>query len=134
MNLNLETPFKLYANCVPVKGYVRSCIIDLQREDYYLFPNDLYDILIKFEGKTINSILKNLKNKNKKTLLSYFRFLVSNELIFFSFTPNLFPKIDFSSWKFPSFKYQAVIDVENKIDLINQKIKKRGSAQAILRL
>lgn len=38
--------FSLYACCIPVRGYKRSIICDLQRDSYMLIPNSLYEMLI----------------------------------------------------------------------------------------
>lgn len=38
--------FKLYENCVLVKGNLRSIICDLQFGSFKFIPNDLYDVLI----------------------------------------------------------------------------------------
>ena len=38
--------FKLYANCIPVKGASRSIICDIQRIRYHFITNDLFDILL----------------------------------------------------------------------------------------
>ena len=51
--MNTLLPFKLFANCIPVKGINRSTICDLQRGNYDFIPNDLYEILKFQEGKTI---------------------------------------------------------------------------------
>ena len=36
---------KLYPNVIPVKGYNRSLLVDLQRAKSHLVPNDLVDYL-----------------------------------------------------------------------------------------
>ena len=42
----------LYSNCIPVKGYSRSVICDLQMQNYFFIPNSLYKVLTKKKTKT----------------------------------------------------------------------------------
>ncbi len=118
-----DTPFKLYANCVLTKGVNRSIIIDLQRNSYFLIPNSLYGILIKYSGKKIKAILKDksiLYTKNE--IIKYFDFLYKNELIFFTQMPSLFPQISFKNWQNPTEIYQVIIDIDKKINLLNENL------------
>jgi SPASM domain peptide maturase of grasp-with-spasm system len=41
----IETYFCLYACCIPVKGFTRSTICDLQRDSYVFIPNSFFEIL-----------------------------------------------------------------------------------------
>jgi hypothetical protein len=45
MSDNQTYPIKLYPNVIPVKGYNRSMLLDLQNGKPYLVPNDLVDYL-----------------------------------------------------------------------------------------
>lgn len=56
---------KLYPNVIPVKGYNRSLLIDLQKGKPYFVPNDLLDYLEQRSGKEIEE---------------YERFIIENEL------------------------------------------------------
>lgn len=120
--LQLNVPFKLFADCILTKGSKRSTINDLGRNNYFLIPNDLHEILVKYDGRTIYSIINKFGNKNKGIILEYFTFLLRNELIFFSLTPELFPKINFSKWIYPSIIYQAILDIGGETNIITSKI------------
>ena len=65
--------FKLFADCIPVKGKRRSIIYDLTRNIYKYIPNDLYEILITFEGKTIEHVKNHFDKKNSLVIDEYFQ-------------------------------------------------------------
>lgn len=116
-DLKLTTPFRLFANCIPVCGFHRSIIVDLGRQVYYIVPKDLNKILRKFDGSTIQLIVEYFGRTNRQTVMQYFDFLFTNELIFFTSAPHQFPTINFSSWKHPSEIYQAIIDIKSEISI-----------------
>jgi len=106
-------PFKLFSNCIPVLGKKRSVICDFQKNDIKIIPNDLYNILIEHEEKTIENIKSNYNNQFDDVIDEYFQFLVENDFIFFTKTPQLFPKID-TTWRSPFQISNAIIDFNNE--------------------
>ncbi|WP_299122159.1 grasp-with-spasm system SPASM domain peptide maturase [uncultured Winogradskyella sp.] len=112
--------FKLFSNCIPVKGAKRSTICDLQRNEVKLIPNDLAEILIKYEGKAIGEIKVIYQNKYDSIIDEYFEFLLENEFIFFTNQPELFPKMSLD-WEDPSVINNAIIDRDSNsnYDLYN---------------
>lgn len=107
-----KSHFKLYANCIPVKGASRSIICDIQRGKYNFITNDLYEILSEQSDLSINEIFCFYGHENKKTLEEYFHFLSLEEYIFFCEFDELelFPKLDLH-WESPSIITNAIIDV-----------------------
>ncbi|HOZ15647.1 MAG TPA: grasp-with-spasm system SPASM domain peptide maturase [Tenuifilaceae bacterium] len=101
--------FKLFANCVPVKGVQRSVIYDLTRNSFSFIPNELYNILTKYSNKKIDDIVKRYGKNNKETINEYFDFLLSNEYIFYC---NKKEKKNFPSL---NFKYNSPYIVTNAI-------------------
>lgn len=79
--MKLNSSFKLYQNCIPIKGKNRSIIYDLTRNDYKFIPNILYHILTKENDKTISELID--KYDEKDIIKEYFIFLLENEYIFF---------------------------------------------------
>ena len=75
--------FKLFANCVPVRGAKRSVIYDLQKEDYSFIPNVLYEILIKYKDYTIKEIKKRYNNEYDNIIDEYFNFLTKKNMVFY---------------------------------------------------
>ena len=119
---DFKIPFKLSSDCIPVKGYTNSIIVDLTRSSYYNIPNDLFNFIIEQEGKSIFQILPIYGDENRQEIMNYFSFLVENEIIFFTKTPDNFPKIDFTKWYYPSEIYQAIIDVKDSISHLDEKL------------
>lgn len=119
-----EKKFKIFSNCIPVKGARRSTLCDLQRNDVTLIPNDLADILIEHDGKSIKEIKEAYENKHNNVIDEYFEYLIDKEYIFFTDNPLLFPKMNFE-WDDPSEINNAIIDRNNDsvydlIDVIDQ--------------
>ena len=89
----MSLKFKLFANCIPVKGYCRSVINDLQRNSYKYVPNSLYYLLKKHDGESLDEI--KIQNPNYEEIIDeYFEFLKLNEFGFFTFEPHNFPELD----------------------------------------
>ena len=105
--------FVLYSDCIPVKGVRRSLICDMQNNNYHFIPNSLVDILEKYAGKTMNFIKEQFNNEYDEVIDDYFNFLYSNNLIFFSSKPELFPKMSLK-WESPSIITNTIIDFDNK--------------------
>jgi len=100
---------KLFACCIPVKGINRSVICDLQRGVFDFIPNILMEILVDFNGKTIDDIKNSFANQYHGIIDEYINFLEEKEYIFFTDKPELFPEMDLS-WKHPSYITNAIID------------------------
>lgn len=67
---------KLYTNCIPVKGYLRSVIQDVQRGSFSFVPNSLIDCLSES-----NFIVRD-DNVDEVNFNSYREFLVSKDYVF----------------------------------------------------
>lgn len=65
MRRNNNEVLKLYPNVIPVKGYNRSLLIDLQKGKPYFVPNDLVDYLEQNSGRHVEE---------------YETFIIENEL------------------------------------------------------
>ncbi|MGE9310493.1 grasp-with-spasm system SPASM domain peptide maturase [Niabella sp. CJ426] len=108
--------FKLYANCVPVKGHSRSTICDLQRNKVHLIPNGLYDILVEFQGRTLHEIKENFNHEYDEVLDEYFDFLKQEDLIFHTHAPEWFPELE-KKWSYPFEVKSCIIDIDQNCAL-----------------
>ncbi|WPO83997.1 grasp-with-spasm system SPASM domain peptide maturase [Chryseobacterium sp. JJR-5R] len=102
--------YKLYADIIPVKGYTRSLLFDLTKNNYWYISNELYEMLTKeidFEN------LQELYPGNGDLLKSYKKFLQKNDLIFqvSHDETDAFPSIDMK-WHSPSRITNMIIDVD----------------------
>ncbi len=68
----------MFADCIPVKGFLRSVIYDLGRRDYEFVPNSLIDFILLAQGKTEDEIIANYSNEDEETVLMYLNFLKEN--------------------------------------------------------
>ncbi len=106
-----DAVFKLFANCVPVKGARRSTLCDLQNGSYCFLPNSLFYILTELAGCTIDEIKAYFDDAGKSGVIDqYFQFLLHNEFGFLSDEPERFPAIDFSFVRAEQIT-NAIIDV-----------------------
>ncbi|CEJ68527.1 hypothetical protein [Chryseobacterium oranimense] len=90
---NNDTFVHLFSCCIPVKGYQRSAIYDIQREDIELVPNTMIEFLNYIHGKKRSEILKEFESD--KTAKDYLAFLEKKEFIFYSpnsYFPDIPPK------------------------------------------
>jgi SPASM domain peptide maturase of grasp-with-spasm system len=112
MNKDSVMPyFKLYENCILVKGSLRSIICDLQFGSFKFIPNDLYDVLILAKNHPIVNIKKIYENKFDDAIDEYLLYLNENELGFWQSTENndLFPPISLD-WDEPSEITNCILD------------------------
>ena len=58
----------LAQDCIPVKGFLRSCIYDLGRQRYFFIPNELLEILSN--DSRLNQLLKDTENEYSQFLLA----------------------------------------------------------------
>lgn len=110
----MKTPhsyFRLFANCIPVKGAKRSAVCDLQKNTIQLIPNDLYTILTNYQDCTYEEIMG--AYDQDETLDEYFNFLTDQALGFWTTSPSLFPDLDLT-WQAPTLVYNAIIDIDSE--------------------
>jgi SPASM domain peptide maturase of grasp-with-spasm system len=96
----------LYSNCIPVKGYSRSVICDLQMQNYFFIPNSLYKVLTKKKTKTFFTH-NDIPNEYKQ-------FLIEKNVVF-EFgkeLSNLYPRLDLNFFV-PSKITNVIINVGN---------------------
>ena len=104
--------FILFACNIPVRGALRSTICDLQRGEYYLISNDLYDMLTLHKGKTVKEIKSLYKNHTSAEIEAGFTYLLENELGFWvDEDPGNFPDIDLH-FERPERITNAIVDID----------------------
>jgi len=107
--------FNLYSCCIPVKGYNKAVIYDLQRNKIYPIPFALHEILVYCtqKGKSILEIKENFEASQHCFIDGYFEHLIDNDCGFFSNEFHRFPKIDFKSYYEPKPITNAIVDFSN---------------------
>lgn len=72
--------FKTHTNCKIFRGSNRSIILDIQRQDYTLIPNSMFDIIeLLNKRKSINDIKIIYGLENEQIIDEYIEFLNSKE-------------------------------------------------------
>lgn len=102
-----ENYFKLYSNCIPVKGRNNSLIYDFQKSNFFKIDNDFYDILLEIESLSLAEI----RDVNL-SLFEMLEKLVEEDLGFFCNNPESFPKLS-EQFDLPSVISNAIIEVSN---------------------
>ncbi|MFI5151385.1 MAG: grasp-with-spasm system SPASM domain peptide maturase [Bacteroidia bacterium] len=103
----------LVSNCIPVKGSRRSLIADLDRNEFRLIPNSLYELLIQYNKHTVSEIRNAFPDSEQVTLTDYFSFLEQHEYIFRVDTIDeaaLFPPLNLK-WDYPCIISNAIVDI-----------------------
>ena len=114
ININNNQYIKLFSNIIPVKGAAQSILCDTQRGDYRVIPNDLYDLINKYDGCTFKEIIDAYGQQNVDVIKEYITSLYKEECIFFCDTEeevNCFPKLDMT-FDLPCIISNAIIDVD----------------------
>ncbi|MEZ4776759.1 MAG: grasp-with-spasm system SPASM domain peptide maturase [Bacteroidia bacterium] len=112
MTLTDNKCFMLFASCIPVKGFAKSIIADIQREQYLPVPNLLADILIENRGQSIQAIKARYQHQYDEGLDSYFQELARTEWGFFTEEPACFPPISMD-WDHPAMITNAILDIDS---------------------
>lgn len=118
-SVNQKKYFCLYSCCILVDGKNRSCIVDTQRKNLYFIPNSLYFILTRYRNKTIDWIQDYIQNN--KILDSYYKFLINNDLGFYTDELKKFPKIDIS-YNVPNIITNSIIEISDNSNYSMDKV------------
>lgn len=107
--------FYLHKWCILTKGHVRSTITDFSRERIKLIPNDLYDLIIKYNGNKVSKLLTDASNDEDRTVISeYFNFLYNEEFIVLLENEEKEFNIEINmEFDFPQIVNNGIIDYDN---------------------
>lgn len=128
--------YKLYSDLIPVKGFSRSIILDLTKNNYFYIPNDLFEIVCEeIDFEELNEKFPN----SSKILGEYEKFLLKNDLIFpiDKEISNLFPKIELN-WQNPNKITNVIFDIEKQTSIenlifLNEEISSLGVEALLIR-
>lgn len=109
----MSKKIKLFACCIPVKGPVKSIICDIQRNDYDEIPNSLCDLLMTYDGYSIEEIKTHYPIDEHQIIDEYLDFLQEKQYIFYTETPNSFPPLSLQ-WDAPQWITNAIIDTDSQ--------------------
>lgn len=103
--------FRLYGNCVPVRGARRSLLCDLQKGRAHFIPNGLYGILTELGHLSVEEIKDSFERECDAVIDGYMEFLVREDYGFFTDEPEKFPPVPLE-WDRPEAVTNAIIDAD----------------------
>lgn len=123
--------YKLFAECIVVKGFNRSLICDLPRKNYHLIPNELVKFINEIQKERLEAVYTRYEAKQHDILNEYFDFLLEKECIYpiIDGQENNFPDIDLSfeySGDISNFVLELSEININYIDTIIYQLEKLG--------
>jgi len=99
---------KLFSNCVPVKGFSRSIIYDLQMQSYFYIPNSICDEFLYGENKLSKETINKLP-------VGYVELLKEKNVVFETNKPELFPLINFE-FNSSSLITNIIVDIHDNLN------------------
>lgn len=99
--------FVIHSNIIPIKGYSRSILMDIQRNKTFFIPNNLYSLM----DKGIFNIfeLKEKLSKDSFTVLNnWISFFHRNHYGIYTNNPSFFPRIN-TKFIYPSYISNSVL-------------------------
>lgn len=121
MNFNKDHFFNLHSSIIPVKGFKKSILCDLQKNTYREIPNDLYSLLIDFKEKTINSVYEKYDITTHKVLDQIFEFLIEEDYVFLSKSKSNIQKLPLNFPVYSEIINNSIIDINGGSDLNSVK-------------
>jgi len=102
----------VFATVIPIKGFSRSVLIDLDRQNFKFVPNDMVSIIESIKNGKFEELSKLIPESEKPILESYIKFLLNHDLAFHCDLneQQLFPDISMY-WDFPSLIQCLVVDI-----------------------
>lgn len=106
--------FNIFSNILPVKGYSRTLICDLQRNVSELYPLDLFYLLEELKQDSIETILENYDEDSKEVFSEYMNILLDKEYGFITENDwdKNFPPLSYE-YKDPTILSNIVIEFDN---------------------
>lgn len=103
--------FKLFGNCVPVKGARRSVVCDLQKQRMRFIPNNLFYILTELADLPVEEVKQRFDSTAGRVIDEYFALLVADDYGFWCDEPEKFPRMDLT-WHRPETITNSIIDID----------------------
>ncbi|WP_395045368.1 grasp-with-spasm system SPASM domain peptide maturase [Flavobacterium sp.] len=107
--------FKIFTNCIVVKGVNRSIVVDLQRQSFTTIPDTMHEVIELFNAKKSINEIYNLYEENEKEVIDeYLDFLLENEFGFYTDSDEFDRFIDMDKkFELASPISNSIIEVSN---------------------
>ncbi len=103
--------FKLFANCIIVKGASLATICDLHRGKVYSIPLPLAEFLEETKNSDTLEDIDSFSKEDKDTIQEYIEYLEKIELGFWTDESERFPDLNLQ-WKSPEHINNVIIEME----------------------
>lgn len=105
--------FKLYANCIPVKGANENIICDMERQYYLPIPSIVYDVLLVNENNelTIEELKHYFDGNYDEGIDKFFVFFEERGLGFYTSEPGWYPTLSLD-WDSPFEITNAILEID----------------------
>src|SRR5215203_3690321 len=121
--------FLCYACCIPVQGYARSIVCDLQRGSFLFIPNVLVEILELCRTNTVEEVYAHYDHEHDRQIDEYLQYLIDHQYGFYTDEPHLFPAMSLD-WRDPRVITNCLVDFddESRHDLtdLNEQLSSLG--------
>ena len=68
----------MFSTCIPIQGFRRSIITDINRHQVFFIPNVLYTLLHNNQNRTLKEIIEHYDKNDRETILSFFEVFESS--------------------------------------------------------
>lgn len=111
--------FKMFTNCLIVRGNQRALIFDAQRKQYHLVPLSFADLIEALDGKKIEAVLAKFEVNKPEILEEYFQFIFEKELAFLCNNKQEIDRFPVMSmeWDYAAVLTNAVVLLPNQTAL-----------------
>ncbi len=109
----MDKRLKICSTCIPVVGYSRGLICDLDQNRYDIIPNSLIQLLHSLPNFTEEGLMSHFSNQ-KEVITEYISFLRSKNYLYTTYTPELFPPLNME-WDSPFVIANAIIEMPNSV-------------------
>jgi len=105
--------FYLFADCFPVKGYLRTMLLDIGRRAIYFVDNSYFELLTVLKTHPIGEVLTMLEGEeDMQEFEKFLSYMTEKELGIIVDDLSLFPPIEVY-WDHPSPITNAIIDIRH---------------------
>lgn len=119
----------IYADCIIIKGYTRTMILDIGRRNFFFVDNCYYDLLMALKEDSIKQVESYLETAfEREQYILFLNYLIKNELAYVVNDLKLFPPID-ERWDDPTTIVNAIIDfreINHDVGKICQELNSLG--------
>ncbi|KAA5534577.1 grasp-with-spasm system SPASM domain peptide maturase [Taibaiella lutea] len=105
----MKTFFKLFACCIPVRGYSRSVIYDVQRNAFEYIPNVFFELLQECRQLSKEEMQQHYSAEDFEGILKFLDYLAEHEYGFWTRCPEEFPDLDLQ-WDYPGNISNAILE------------------------